>query len=106
MRSGPLYRSAELSKLTGDDASAFGNLGIRSVSDFRTEREWSAQPDVVPAGVEYVVLGILADSTNAAPAQILKVLGDPKGAANCSAATRRRQCSKPDTAESSPYPVL
>ena len=80
VRGGLLYRSAEFSGLVGDDLSAFGILGIRSVYDFRTEPERAAQPNVVPAGVEYVVLDILADSTNAAPAQILKVLGDPKGA--------------------------
>ena len=80
VRRGLLYRSAEFSKLAGEDAAAFGTLGIRSVYDFRTEPERAAQPNVVPAGVEYVVLDILADSTNAAPAQILKVLGDPKGA--------------------------
>ena len=34
----------------------------------------------MPAGVAYIVLDILADSANAAPAQILKVPGDPNGA--------------------------
>ena len=66
MRSGLIYRSAEFSGLEGDDASASANLGVRSVYDFRTEPERAAQPNVVPAGVEYVVLDILADSANAA----------------------------------------
>ncbi len=35
---------------------------------------------MVPAGIEYVVLDILKDSSSAGPAQVLKVLGDPKAA--------------------------
>ena len=80
VRTGLVYRSAEFSGLQGDDAATFGDLGIRSVYDFRIESERTAQPNTVPAGVEYIVLDILADSTNAAPAQLLKVMGDPKGA--------------------------
>ena len=64
----------------GDDAAAFGKLGIRSVYDLRTAAEQAAQPNALPDGVEHVSLDILADSTNPAPALLLKVMGDPKAA--------------------------
>jgi protein-tyrosine phosphatase len=77
-----LYRSAELDKLQGDDMKAYEGLGIRSVYDLRTEAERSAQPDALPDGTEYIVVDVMADSAAAAPAQIIKVLGDPKAAAD------------------------
>jgi protein-tyrosine phosphatase len=80
VRSGLIFRSAEFANLEGEDASAFGELGIRSVYDFRTEAERAAQPNVVPDGVEYVTIDILADSTDAAPAMLLKVIDDPPAA--------------------------
>jgi len=80
VRSGLIYRSAEFANLGGADASAFAKLGISSVYDFRTEAERAAQPNVVPGGVEYVAIDILADSTDAAPAMLLKVIDDPPAA--------------------------
>jgi protein-tyrosine phosphatase len=80
VRAGLLYRSAELDRLAGGDLEAFAGLGIRSVYDLRTEAERAAQPDRLPPGTEHVVLDVLKDSANAAPAQLLKVLSDPKGA--------------------------
>jgi protein-tyrosine phosphatase len=80
VRSGLIFRSAEFASLEGEDASAFGELGIRSVYDFRTEAERAQSPNVVPDGVEHITLDILADSANAGPAMLLKVMGDPKAA--------------------------
>ncbi len=80
VRAGLLFRSAEFANLQGEDATAFGRLGISTVYDFRNERERTAQPNVVPAGIEYVVLDILKDSSNSAPTLLLKVIGDPKEA--------------------------
>jgi protein-tyrosine phosphatase len=80
VRAGVLYRSAEPDKLAGADLEAFAGLGVRSVYDLRTESERAAQPDQLPPGTEHVVLDVLEDSANAAPAQLLKVLSDPKGA--------------------------
>jgi protein-tyrosine phosphatase len=42
--------------------------------------ERAAQPNVVPQGVEHIPLDILADSDQAAPAMLLKVVGDPEAA--------------------------
>jgi protein-tyrosine phosphatase len=80
VRAGLLYRSTELDKVAGADMAAFAGLGIRSVYDLRTEAERTAQPDRLPPGTEYVVVDVLKDSVNAAPAQLFKVLSDPKAA--------------------------
>ena len=78
VRSGLIYRSAEFSDLQGDDAAAFGKLGIRSVYDLRTAEERTASPNTVPAGTEYIVIDVLQDAQGASPALMAKVLGDPK----------------------------
>jgi protein-tyrosine phosphatase len=80
VRYGLAYRGVELDKLQGDDMIAFTNLGIRSIYDLRTEPERSAQPDNVPPGTEYIVVDVLKDASGAAPAQLMKALGDPKAA--------------------------
>jgi protein-tyrosine phosphatase len=77
---GLLCRSTELDKLQGDDLATFAGLGIRSVYDLRTEAERAAQPDRLPPGTEHVVVDVLEDSASAAPAQLLRVLSDPKSA--------------------------
>jgi protein-tyrosine phosphatase len=77
VRQGLLYRSAEFSGLQGDDAAAFAKLGIRSVYDLRTADERAAQPNVVPGGVEYIIVDVLQDATGAAPAQVVNALTDP-----------------------------
>ena len=59
---------------------AFSKLGVRSVYDLRIEAERQAQPDRVPEGTEVIVCDVLADSADAAPAQLQKVIADPKGA--------------------------
>ena len=81
VRMGQLYRSVELNHLHGEDLDAFAALGIRTVFDLRTAAERSAQADVVPPGTQTVVCDVLKDSQSAAPAQLLKVLGDPSLAA-------------------------
>ena len=78
VRSGLIFRSAEFSNLSGDDAAAFGKLGIRSVYDLRTEDERKQNPNQLPDGTEYIVIDVLKDAQNASPALMAKVLGDPK----------------------------
>ena len=80
VRSGLVYRSTELGKLAGDDVAAVDGLGLRTVFDMRTEAERSAEPDRLPHGAELAVIDVLADSSGAAPAQLIKVLGDPAAA--------------------------
>jgi len=80
VRSRLLYRSTELNRLQGNDEVTFAGLGIRSIYDLRTEEERDQQPDRVPSGTEYVVCDVLKDSPNAAPAELLKLISDPKAA--------------------------
>jgi len=80
VRTGLLYRSTDLSHLSGDDLVPFAALGIRTVVDMRTEDERTAQPDAVPPGAELIIADVLADSTQAVPAQLLALLTDPKAA--------------------------
>jgi protein-tyrosine phosphatase len=80
VRSGVLFRSAEFGNLQGDDAAAFARLGIRSVYDLRTADERAANPNTLPPGTEYIVLDILADASDAGPAQLAQDLSDPKTA--------------------------
>ena len=77
VKMGVLYRSTELGKLAGDDTTTFGRLGIRTVFDLRTEAERRSEPDHVPDGTQLVVCDVLADSQNAAPAQLKNALSDP-----------------------------
>jgi protein-tyrosine phosphatase len=81
VQTGVLYRSAGLGKLQGGDVKTLGDLGIRSVYDMRTEAERTLEADRVPEGVGHVVVDVLADSSGAAPAQLLHLLGDPEAAA-------------------------
>jgi protein-tyrosine phosphatase len=77
VRTGQLYRSAELNHLGGIDLERFADLHIRTVFDMRTAAERTAEPDVVPPGTHLVVCDVLADRTGAAPAQLLKAVSDP-----------------------------
>jgi protein-tyrosine phosphatase len=80
VRAGLLYRSTALDKLAGEEMAAFAGFGIRSVYDLRTEAERTAAPDRLPPGTEHVVVDVLADSADAAPAQLLNVLTNPEAA--------------------------
>jgi protein-tyrosine phosphatase len=102
VRTGLLFRSAEFANLQGEDATAFGKLGISTVYDLRNEQERGAQPNVVPAGIEYVVLDILKDSSNSAPTLVLKVIDDPKAAEETLGGGK----ALPLFEEGSPRPVL
>jgi protein-tyrosine phosphatase len=81
VRSGVVYRSAELSRLHGDDdLAAFGELGVRTVYDLRTAAEVAHQPDALPDGLEPVNLDVLADARHAAPAELQRIFEDPSRA--------------------------
>jgi protein-tyrosine phosphatase len=80
VRAGLVYRSTALDKLAGPDMAAFAALGIRTVYDLRTEAERAAQPDQLPPGTAHVVVDVLKGSADAAPAQLFKVLSNPKAA--------------------------
>lgn len=78
VRRGLLYRSAAPGVLQGEAEEYFVSLGIRSVYDLRVEAEREQHPDLIPPGTEYVVVDVLRDMEDAAPAQLLKIASDPK----------------------------
>ena len=80
VRSGVVLRSAELSRLHGDDLAAFGELGIRTVFDLRTAGEVANQPDALPEGTESINLDVLADARHSAPAELAQIFADPSKA--------------------------
>jgi protein-tyrosine phosphatase len=80
VRRGLVYRSTELNQLAGADMTTFAALGVRSVYDLRSEKERTQQPDHLPPGTEYVVVDVLKDSEDAAPAQLFSVMTDPAAA--------------------------
>jgi protein-tyrosine phosphatase len=80
VRRGLVYRSTELNQLAGADMATFAALGIRSVYDLRSVKERTQQPDHIPPGTEHVVVDVLKDSEDAAPAQLFSVMTDPAAA--------------------------
>ena len=80
VRSRVVYRSAELSRLHGEDLAAFAELGVRTVYDLRTAAEVAHQPDALPDGTPSEVLDVLDDAQHAAPAELQKIFEDPSRA--------------------------
>lgn len=80
VRTGVLYRSAGLARMTDEDAAAFAALGVRTVFDLRTDAERAMAPDRVPDGAALVDLDILGDHRAAAPARLQSVFADPSTA--------------------------
>ena len=77
IRSGLVFRSAGLDRLADEDLPAFGELGISTVFDLRTQHETTDQPDRLPAGIASVQLDVLADADRAAPAELRRIFSDP-----------------------------
>lgn len=81
VRRGMVYRSVELGKLSPAGVSGLAALGIRTVYDFRTEAERTAEPDRLPEGVHGVSLDVLADMADAsAAADLFTLLAEPQRA--------------------------
>ncbi|KAA1423791.1 tyrosine-protein phosphatase [Mumia zhuanghuii] len=77
VREGVLFRSTDLSRLTGTDTAVVEGLGIRTVVDLRTAPERERRPDVRLDGADEVVLDVLADAVQAAPTDMAEILEDP-----------------------------
>jgi protein-tyrosine phosphatase len=80
VRTGLLYRSEQLSRITDADMPALEKLGLKKIYDLRTEGERAEQPDRVPSGAQYVVVDVLKDEKQAAPAELLHLLSNPQEA--------------------------
>lgn len=75
-----IYRSNQLSGISREDMMKLQALGFKVSLDLRTWGERSARPDELPSGTKYVWLDVLADSPQAGPAQLEKLMTDPKKA--------------------------
>lgn len=81
VRTGVLYRSVALDRLSDADARVLEGFGIRTVFDLRTAGEREAAPDRRLDGARETVCDVLADASGAAPAQMLQLVQDPQAAA-------------------------
>lgn len=61
VRMGVLYRSDDLSRLTGADRAKLHRLGLRTDYDLRNSEERGKAPDRVPDGVRYAVADVAGD---------------------------------------------
>ena len=77
---GLVYRSNQLSEIPEEDMERLAALGLKVDYDLRTIDERDARPDELPPGVEYVVVDVLADSPQAGPAMLEKLMTDPAAA--------------------------
>jgi len=75
-----VYRSNQLSGISEDDMQKLAGLGLKNACDLRTAEERKKRPEELPPGVKYVVLDVLADSPQAGPAQLEKLMQNPKEA--------------------------
>ena len=80
MRTGLLYRSGALARLTDADRAALERLGIRRVYDLRGERERALGPDRLPAGAEPVICDVLAGWNAGGADRLFALVGDPEAA--------------------------
>ena len=78
--SGLVYRSNQLSHISPEDMQKLAKLKLKNAYDLRTKEERDKRPEELPPGVNYVVLDVLADSPQAGPAQLEKLMADPESA--------------------------
>jgi protein-tyrosine phosphatase len=78
--SGLVYRSNQLSGISPEDMQQLESLKLKNAFDLRTAEERNKRPEELPPGVNYVVVDVLADSPQAGPAQLEKLMADPKTA--------------------------
>jgi len=74
------YRSDTFYPMTAADDRKLEVLRLKNDYDLRTAAEAKAEPDEMPAGVNYHLLNVLADAKSAAPAELEKLLREPKKA--------------------------
>jgi protein-tyrosine phosphatase len=77
---GLAYRSDTFYPMTTKDDQKLAVLRLKNDYDLRTAAEARAEPDEMPAGVRYHLLNVLADAKSAAPAELEKLLHEPKKA--------------------------
>ena len=78
--SGLVYRSNQLYHVSADDMKKLAGLRLKTAFDLRTFDERSSRPGEVPQGVSYSWLDVVADAPQSGPAQLEKLMEDPKKA--------------------------
>lgn len=82
VRTGVVFRSTDLSRVTDTDLETLDALGVTTVFDLRTLAEQERRPDRLPAGARHVGLDVLADRENGSIAAALpEIVADPVAAA-------------------------
>jgi len=74
------YRSDTFYPMAAEDDRKLEVLRLKNDYDLRTAAEAKAEPDEMPPGVRYHLLNVLADTKSAAPAELEKLLHEPKEA--------------------------
>ncbi|MFD6677566.1 tyrosine-protein phosphatase [Rhodococcus zopfii] len=74
VRTGVVFRSTDLSRLTDTDRETLDALQITTVFDLRTAAEMERRPDRLPDGAVHVGLDVLADREDASVAAALPEL--------------------------------
>jgi protein-tyrosine phosphatase len=77
---GLVYRSNQLSGISPGDMEKLAALELRTAFDLRTAEEREARPEELPPDAGYVVLDVLADSPQAGPAQLERLMQNPEEA--------------------------
>ncbi len=77
---GVAYRSDTFNPMSAEEIKTLGRLALKNDYDLRTAAEAKAAPDEMPRGVEYHLLNVLADARSAAPAELERLLHEPKKA--------------------------
>ncbi|MDV8001954.1 tyrosine-protein phosphatase [Rhodococcus sp. IEGM 1408] len=65
MSRGLVYRSTTLT-VGEEDLGVLERLGVSTIVDLRTEAEITKEPDMIPAGAEYLAIDVLAGNSSAA----------------------------------------
>lgn len=78
IRTGLLYRSVALDRVSGADLETLRGLGLVAVFDLRTPHEQEQYPDRLPPGARLVTLDVLADTGEADYSSVAAHLREPE----------------------------
>ena len=75
---GLVYRSNQLHHISQGDMNQITGLNLKYVYDLRTYDEMKSRPEELPPTASHVWLDVLADSPQAGPAMLERLMKDPK----------------------------
>jgi protein-tyrosine phosphatase len=76
-----LYRSSAPVGLSASEVAELASMGLRAVFDLRSPPERSLEPDVLPDGIAYSGLDVLAGTSGLTPVDQERLMAEPKVAA-------------------------